>query len=82
VLHIWRAQPYVKGLVGFSNMNFEYNVAHGRFTTIAFGGGIDLKVTRRWSVRAIDFEYQKWPEFGNTTLSPYGASVGIGYRIF
>lgn len=82
VLHFWRAQPYVKALGGFSEMNFEYNLAHGRFTTVAFGGGIDIKVTRHWSVRAIDAEYQKWPIFGNSTLSPYGVSVGMGYRIF
>jgi hypothetical protein len=82
VLHLWRAQPYVKALAGFSNMNFEDNIAHGRFTTVAFGGGIDINVTRRWSVRAIDAEYQLWPSFLGGHLQPYGASVGIGYRIF
>jgi opacity protein-like surface antigen len=82
VLHIWRAQPYVKGLVGFTNMNFENNFGSGRFTTLAFGGGVDLKVTKRLSVRAIDFEYQYWPSFLGDSLKPYGASVGIGYRVF
>lgn len=82
VLHIWRAQPYAKALFGFSNMNFEDGFASGRFTTIAIGGGVDLKVTRRWSVRALDVEYQKWPDFLGSSLSPYGASAGIGYRIF
>jgi hypothetical protein len=82
VLHIWRAQPYVKGLVGFTNMNFGSNYGTGRFTTLAFGGGVDLKVTRRLSVRAIDFEYQYWPSFLGDSLKPYGASVGIGYRVF
>jgi hypothetical protein len=87
LLHVWRAQPYVKGLVGFSNMDLgpDYYTGkddNGRFTTYALGGGIDIKVTRRWSVRAIDFEYQKYPFFGDTSLSPYGASVGIGYKIF
>jgi hypothetical protein len=81
LLHFWKAQPYVKGLVGFSNMNFEDNVATGRFTDIAFGGGVDVKVTRRFSVRG-DAEYQYWPSFLGTSLSPYGASVGVGYRIF
>lgn len=87
VLHVWRAQPYVKGLIGFSNMDLgpDYYTGKddtGRFTTYALGGGVDIKVTRRWSVRAIDFEYQKYPYFGNSTISPYGASVGIGYKIF
>lgn len=86
-LHFWRAQPYAKGLAGFSNMNFGSDFTNGqqekgRFTTLAFGGGLDIKVTRRWSVRAIDFEYQKYPYFGTTSIAPYGASVGVGYRIF
>jgi hypothetical protein len=84
VLHIWRAQPYVKALGGFSEMNFGTFSGNetGRFTTFAFGGGVDLKLSRRWSVRPIDAEYQIWPYFGNSTLSPYGLSAGIGYRIF
>lgn len=80
--HVWRATPYVKVLGGFSNMNFEDNVATGRFSTVAFGGGVDLRVTRRWSVRAIDAEYQFWPKFLGGDLRPYGLSAGIGYRIF
>ncbi len=78
----WRATPYAKVLGGFSHMNFENNYATGRFTTIAFGGGADLRVSHRWSVRAIDAEYQIWPEFLNGNLKPYGISAGIGYRIF
>jgi len=81
VLHFWKAQPYVKALGGFSNMNFgKYGT--GRFTTIAFGGGIDLRVTRRISIRAIDAEYQFYPSFLGSDLQPYGLSAGIGYRIF
>ncbi len=80
--HIWRATPYVKALGGFSNMTFEDNVATGRFTTLAFGGGVDLKVTRHWSIRAVDAEYQYWPSFLGSSLTPYGVSAGIGYRIF
>jgi hypothetical protein len=82
IRRFWKARPYVKVLGGFSNMNFENNVATGRFTTIAGGGGIDLQLTRRWSVRAIDAEYQVWPKFLGDALQPYGLSAGIGYRIF
>jgi Outer membrane protein beta-barrel domain len=74
--------PYVKVLGGFSNMNFEDNLATGRFSTIAFGGGLDVHVTQRFSVRAIDAEYQYWPQFLESDLRPYGLSAGIGYRIF
>jgi hypothetical protein len=78
----WKADVYGKALVGYSNMNFDVYGSHGRFTTIAFGGGADIKLTRRISIRAIDGEYQYWPTWGNTSLAPYGVSMGVGYRIF
>ena len=82
-LRFWRATPYAKGLIGYARMNFDNNEAYGRFTDIAFGGGLDIKLTRKISVRAIDFEYQDWPKWvNNQSLYPYGASVGIGYKIF
>jgi opacity protein-like surface antigen len=82
VLHFWRLRPYAKVLGGFSNMNFEDGIGTGRFTTLAFGGGVDINVTRRWSVRAFDAEYQYWPTFLGGTLTPYGATAGISYRVF
>ena len=82
VLHLWKARPYVKVLGGFSNMNFGSGIGSGRFTTVAFGGGVDLRLTRRISVRAVDAEYQWWPDFLGTRLNPYGLSAGVSYRIF
>jgi hypothetical protein len=79
---LWKATVYGKALYGFSKMNFNTSGDHGRFTDIAFGGGADIKLTKRFSLRAIDVEYQYWPQWGNSTLSPYGASVGVGYKIF
>jgi hypothetical protein len=43
---------------------------------------VDIKLTKRISVRAIDFEFQQWPKWLNSSLAPYGASVGVGYKIF
>lgn len=77
-----KATVYGKTLIGFANMHFDPFGDHGRFTDIAFGGGVDYKLTHRLSIRALDAEYQYWPTWGNSTLSPYGASVGIGYRVF
>ena len=74
--------PYGKALFGWGKMNFQYNFAYGRFTDIALGGGVDYDLTRRISIRAIDFEYQLWPNWINGTLKPYGGSVGVAYRIF
>lgn len=82
-LRFWRATPYAKVLIGLGDMNFEFNEATGRFTDIAYGGGLDWKLNRKISVRAIDFEYQQWPKWiNNEQLQPYGASVGIAYKIF
>jgi hypothetical protein len=76
------ATPYGKALIGLGRMNFEYNQAYGRFTDVALGGGIDLKLTKHISVRPFDFEYQLWPNWINGTLKPYGASAGLAYKIF
>jgi hypothetical protein len=78
----WRTTVYGKALVGFSAMTFDSFGNHGQFTDIAMGGGADIKLTRRISLRAVDMEYQYWPTWGNATLAPYGVSAGIGYRIF
>jgi len=79
---IGRATVYAKGLIGYSQMSFDTAGDHGRFTDFAFGGGADIKLTKHISWRAVDAEYQYYPSWGNTTLSPYGVSTGIGYRIF
>lgn len=76
------ATPYGKFLVGLTRMNFEYSYAYGRFTTLAYGGGVDLKVSKRITYRPVDFEYQQMPNWVRGTLSPYGFSTGIGYKIF
>ena len=82
VYHFWKATVYGKALGGFSKMNFDSYGDHNNFTTFAFGGGVDVKLTKRISLRAADVEYQYSPWWGNSALSPYGASVGVGYKIF
>jgi hypothetical protein len=79
-----RATVYGKTLFGFSRMDFGYfsGYGHGNFTDFAFGGGIDVKLTKRLTLRPVDFEYQYWPWWGNSSISPYGASVGLSYKIF
>lgn len=81
IFHFWKARPYVKVLGGFTNMNFGGDIGTGRFTTIAFGAGADIRLDRRWSVRG-DYEYQWWPDFLGDHLDPNGVSVGMSYRIF
>jgi hypothetical protein len=77
-----KATVYCKALAGFSQMNFDTFGDHGRYTTTAFGGGIDVKLSRKLRLRVADVEYQYWPTWVHSSLSPYGASVGIGYKLF
>jgi hypothetical protein len=82
IARIGRGNIYGKALIGMATMNFGVFNATGSFTDVAFGGGADLKLSPRLSLRAIDFEYQYWPKWGNSSLSPYGASAGLAYRLF
>ena len=80
--HHNRLEPYAKGLVGFGDFNFPYNYAHGKYFVFAVGGGVDFRLSPRWSVRLADFEYQDWPQFTFGSMSVVGISSGIRYRIF
>ncbi len=95
--HFLHATPYAKALIGLAHMGlgnyynaqdelFE-NAGSHYFTDLAFGGGVDLKLTRRFTIRAFDFEYQDYLKAfeasGHTqNIYPYGASVGVGYKLF
>jgi hypothetical protein len=68
--------PYGKFLVGFGSGSF----LTGHTTVLAYGGGVDYRLGKRFTLRAFDFEYQQW--LVTPTLYPYGGSVGIGYKIF
>jgi Outer membrane protein beta-barrel domain len=74
---------YGKALIGFGKMTFPNKYGYGTFTALAFGGGMDYKLSRKVTVRAVDFEYQLWPKFlPDATIRPYGVSVGMAYRVF
>jgi hypothetical protein len=72
-----RFTPYGKFLVGFSTGDHWLN---GRAGTLVFGGGVDYQLNRKFTIRAGDFEYQRWSV--TPTLHPYGGSVGISYKVF
>jgi len=73
--------PYVKLLVGDAHFNFPYNYATGEYFVLAPGAGVDLPIGHRLTIRLIDVEYQSWPQFTFGGLHPYGASIGLSYRI-
>jgi hypothetical protein len=77
-----RFQPYVKGLAGFGNYNFPYNLATGRFLVATAGAGLDIRVGRGVYIRAADAEYQYWPQFTFGAMSTGSISAGLRVRIF
>jgi hypothetical protein len=77
-----RFQPYAKGLVGIGRFNYPYNLATETDLVVAPGGGVDFRITRRVRWRAVDFEYQLWPQFNYGQMSSYGLSSGIRVKIF
>ncbi len=57
--------PFAELLVGVSRLDLNLTAAHQHFSEHGFsfkaGGGLDLKLTRHWSVRAIDVDYYRTP---------------------
>lgn len=68
--------PYGKFLVGMGNGSF----LTGNTFVMSYGGGVDYRLSRRFTLRAFDFEYEQWRV--TPTLWPYGGSVGLSYKIF
>ncbi|MGB8261580.1 MAG: outer membrane beta-barrel protein [Terracidiphilus sp.] len=98
-----RFTPYAKGLFGFGRTSLNPaltaqpgfpNGFKGNFGSfaMAFGGGVDYRMTKHISVRLADFELQQWmmnfkvlstpPRSYSPTPHPYGVSVGVSYRVF
>ncbi len=76
-----RFQLYAKGLFGNGRFSFPNSYAHGNYYVVSAGGGVDYRLSRRFSLRIADMEYQRWPSFTFGPLSSIGASAGIRYRI-
>ncbi len=68
--------PYGKVLVGWASGSF----LSGRATAVAYGGGVDYQLSPRFTLRAIDFEYQQYHV--SPTIWPYGGSIGLSYKVF
>lgn len=78
--------PYAKGFVGVGKFTFPTNAGsvtgYGGYLMYGGGAGLDYRLNRKWTVRAVDFEYQHWPEFTTGAINPYGVNVGLSYRVF
>ena len=79
--------PYAKFLLGAGELQFNSNYGHGGYFAMAPGGGLDYRLTRKVTIRVVDYEYQFWPTalgggLPSNGLNPHGFSFGAGYRIF
>ena len=71
-----RFTPYGKFMVGLGSGSF----LTGRAMTYSYGGGVDYRISKRFLLRAFDVQFQNWQV--TPSLHPYGASVGLSYRVF
>jgi opacity protein-like surface antigen len=76
-----RLRPYAKFLVGATRIQAPFGYAQGTFFTFVPGGGLDYMLSDRWTVRAIDLEYQIVPQFIGGEVRNLGISVGLSFRI-
>lgn len=78
-----RWEPYIKLLVGGSRFHYPTFISKTvyDYTTYAGGGGLDIHLGNRWTVRPADFEYQRW-DFPPTGLTPWVYSAGVSFRVF
>lgn len=75
-------RPYAKALLGFGRFHYKYeNAPDATYTykIYTFGGGVDLRATEHVNIRAIDFEYQQWPSYPSSGLSPMLFTFGAAY---
>ena len=86
--HYGPAAPYVKALVGRGVFNFpacplpasqSVACANLAYNIFALGAGTDVHVRPWLNVRG-DFEYQNWPSFPPTGLTPLVVSIGAAYH--
>jgi hypothetical protein len=72
---------YTKFLAGAGRITLAFGDAHGSFLAYAPGAGLDVALNHYVTLRAIDFEYQHWPQFPYGSFSPYGITSGIRIRV-
>jgi hypothetical protein len=81
-LQFQKFRPYAKGLLGLGRFKYQYdNATETAYTYKIFslGGGLDFNATRRINIRAIDYEYQFWPGYPPSGLTPTLFTFGAAY---
>jgi opacity protein-like surface antigen len=80
--HFGRLEPFAK--VGLGIGHFSLPAAPpqqlGTHLAIGFGGGLEYHLTRRITLRPLDYTYERW-NFSPHALSPSVLGFGASYRI-
>jgi hypothetical protein len=83
ILRYKRIDGYAKVLVGAGHFGFQTGSYADPNTATYFeyvlGGGVDIHATRHINIRAFDFEYQSWPTFATSGLTPLSGTIGVAY---
>ncbi len=77
-----RLNFYGKALFGLGEFQYQYdNIPHFHesYFVYAFGGGLDINLSRHYVLRAVDFESQRWPGYRQNGLTPYVTTFGVAY---
>jgi hypothetical protein len=76
--------PFAEAFVGGSRADVTASGYTTSQNCISFkvGGGIDYRASRRWEVRAIDFDYYRTSFGTNTQQTNYSISAGVVLRLF
>ena len=85
ILPVKRFSIYAKGLLGYGDLVIQEqqdNIGHpgGFYFAFSVGGGVEYHATQHITIRAIDLEYQKWPNYGNGGITPTVYTFGAAYR--
>lgn len=82
-----RLRPFARFEVGEVTINYPFHLGVGHQFAMVPGGGIEYRLSRKWSVRGT-YEYQFLPNSPNFTneprygMRPNGAFAGLTYRVF
>jgi outer membrane biosynthesis protein TonB len=83
----WGMTPFVEGLVGGSRLDSTVSGTGGYSTSdnsfsIKAGGGVDVRLARRFEVRLFDVDYYRTSFGANVHQNNYWVSTGIVLRLF
>jgi len=81
----WNFTPFVEGLVGGSRLDTSGGGVKTSTNCLSYkaGGGIDIHVSRRWEIRAVNVDYYHSGFSTNTAQNNnYWASAGVILRLF